>query len=185
MKCANCGANLGPFKKYVSLVDGGICYKCFKSLGFDPNDKDDFANATCREVQAGYNHYANKQKKKILEDLGLPTFNLAHYGEEREVDATDEEKQMFYLLQDMLKARGYDPDQLDLVRKSDNYVAAAIGSSDLARFKFSDRAAWVVFPSAEVGAVKHYIGSVSDLEQFNELFDTQISCMKKHTEIKK
>lgn len=184
MKCANCGATLGPFKKYVTLSDGGICYKCFKELGFDPNEKDDYVNATCREIRAGYNHYMNKQARKVMEDLGIG-ISFAHYGEERDVNATDEEKQMFSILQNMLKARGYDPDQLDLVRKSNNCVAAAIGPDDLARFKYTDKVSWVIFPAAEVGAVKHRISSVSDLETFNDLFDAQIENMLKYADIKK
>lgn len=41
-----------------------------------------------------------------------------------------------------------DPDgQLLLVRKSDSYVMAAVGEWDLARFKCTERAKWIMFPT--------------------------------------
>ena len=185
MKCTCCGASLGMFKKYAPLSDGAICLKCFKELGFDVNDKDNYTDATCREIKAGYVHYANKQNKAILEKYGLPTFGFAHYGEERDVDATEEEKQVFSILCDMFQSKGYDPEQLDLVRKSDNYVAAAIGDYDLARFKATDRVKWIIFPAAETGAVKHYIESVTEVFTFDKLLNTQIHKMSAYADIKK
>ena len=60
MKCDCCGASLGMFKKYVPLSDGAICLKCFKKLGFDPNEKDKYKDATCRDIQGGYGYYMKK-----------------------------------------------------------------------------------------------------------------------------
>lgn len=185
MKCCNCGASLGMFKKYVTLSDGAICFKCFKELGFDADKKDEYINATCREIKSGYNHYANKQIKQFFEEHDLPTLRFAHYGEERDVNATDDEKQIFAIIREMFQGKGYDPEQLDLVRKSDNYVAAAIGDYDLARFKATERVMWVVFPAAEVGAVKHRIGSVTEVYDYSTLLDAQIEAMSKYADIKK
>ena len=72
MKCCNCGASLGTFKKYVPLSDGAICLKCFKSLGFDVDKKDEYVNAKCHEIKSGYGHYINKQNQQILEKYDLP-----------------------------------------------------------------------------------------------------------------
>lgn len=185
MKCNCCGANLGMFKKYVALSDGAICLKCFKDLGFDVNDKEKYANATCREIRAGYAHFANKENKRILEEHGLPTLNFAHYGEERDVNATDGEIQMFGIICDMFRQNGYDPEQLDLVRKSNDYVAAAIGDFDVARFKATERAMWIVFPAAENGAVKHRMESVEEVYDFGQLLETQIDKMSSYADIKK
>jgi len=185
MKCSCCGATLGMFKKYVALSDGAICLKCFKDLGFDVDHKDEYADATCREIQSGYAHYTKKQNMNVLVEHDLPTISFAHYGEERDVDATDDEKQIFVILCDMFRNKGYDPDQLRFVRKSSNYVAAAIGDFDLARFKATDRAMWIIFPYAEVGAVKHHLSSVSEVYEYDSILDTQISQMSKHTDIKK
>lgn len=185
MKCCSCGASLGMFKKYVTLSDGAICFNCFKDLGFDVDKKDEYIDATCREIQSGYNHYANKQMKRILEEHDLPTLNFAHYGEERDVNATDEEKQIFAIVREMFQAKGYDPEQLDLVRKSKDYVAAAIGDDDLARFKATDRVTWIVFPWAETGAVKHRMESVTEVYDHAALLDAQIEAMSKFLDIKK
>ena len=57
MKCECCGANLGMFKKYVTLSDGAICKKCFEALDFNFTYADQYANAKVSEIKTGYNHY--------------------------------------------------------------------------------------------------------------------------------
>lgn len=103
-------------------------------------------------------------------------FGLANYGQEREVDATEGEQRMFEILREMFQSKGYKPEQLKLVRKSDNYVAAAIGDYDLARFKATNRVTWIIFPF-EIGAVKHRIESVEEVYEFSDLLDRQIESM--------
>lgn len=103
-------------------------------------------------------------------------FGFAHYGEEREVDATDGEKRMFEILLEMFEGKGYKPEQLRLVRKSDNYVAAAVGDYDIARFKATSRVTWIIFPY-ETGAVKHRLESVEDVYSFSDMMDNQIASM--------
>ena len=107
-------------------------------------------------------------------DFGLL---FAHYGEEREVDATDEEKQLFGIVCDMAKEHGCE--QITLVRKSDNYVTAAIGDYDIARMKYTDRAKWITFPYAEAKAVKHYIQDPNDIKEFDDLLIKAIEQIKK------
>lgn len=187
MKCERCGASLGLFKKYVSLSDGAICTKCFEELGFDKNDAALYSDATCSQIKSGYGHYMKMQKKALddaLEEYDLPTFSFAHYGEERDVDATDEEVQMFSILCQMFEACGYDPSQLSLVRKSDSYVSACVGDWDLARMKYTNRAKWITFPYAEEKAVKHYIDAPDDIRQMDSLLSAQIEQMSKHTTLK-
>ena len=107
----------------------------------------------------------------------MPIFGgFANYGQEREVDATDGEKRMFDILKEMFEGKGHKPEQLKLVRKSDNYVAAAIGEEDLARFKATKRVTWIIFPY-EIGAVKHRLESVEDVYNFSEMMDKQIEIM--------
>lgn len=188
MKCECCGASLGMFKKYVSLSDGAICKKCFEALDFDFNEADKYSDATIEEIRTGFYHYskfiANKEPVAVLEDLGLPTFGLSHYGEERAVEAESEEAQMFSILSDMFEAKGYDPAQLSLVRKSKDYVSAVIGDYDLARFKFTNRAKWIIFPYAEAKAVKHYIETPDDVRAMTDLFALQVKALSKHTDLK-
>lgn len=188
MKCECCGANLGMFKKYVTLSDGAICKKCFEALDFDFNYADQYANAKVSEIKTGYNHYtkfiANKEPMSVLEDLALPTFGLSHYGEERAVEAEQEEAQMFSIIQDMFEAEGYAPGQLSLVRKSKDYVSAVVGDWDIARFKYTDRAKWIIFPYAEAKAVKHYIEAPDDVKAMTDLFASQVKALSKHTDLK-
>ena len=65
---------------------------------------------------------------------------FANYGQERDVNAADEELKMFDVLKE---ATGLD---LRLTRKSDSYVTAMYNDWDLARFKFTPRAKWI-FPA--------------------------------------
>lgn len=68
-------------------------------------------------------------------------FNVSHYGEEREIDSTDGEKEIFELIKELTE----EPD-LEFVRRSSNYVSAVIGPIDVARFKFTSRAKWIQLP---------------------------------------
>lgn len=61
MKCCGCGTNLGMFKKYAPLSDGGICKKCFERLGFDFNDKESFSDYRCEDILHGYGYLMKSQ----------------------------------------------------------------------------------------------------------------------------
>lgn len=188
MKCECCGKSLGFMTKYVTLSDGAICKKCFEGLGFNIADADQYADATCDEIRSGYGHYtkhiANKTPMDVLEELGLPTFGIAHHGEERAVEAEQEEAQMFSIIQVMFEDEGYAPGQLSLVRKSKDYVSAVVGDWDVARFKYTDRAKWIIFPYAEAKAVKHYIEAPDDVRTMTDLFALQVKALSKHTDLK-
>ena len=115
---------------------------------------------------------------KALEEHGLPSFGFAHYGEKRDVDATDEEQQVYRIICDMANKHGC-TSQIGLVRKSKDYVAAAIGDYDIARIKFTERAKWIIFPYAEQKAVKHQIQQPCDVEQFGDLLEKSLSAISK------
>ena len=72
--------------------------------------------------------------------------DFSNYGQERDVHANDDELEIFLTLKTIMSDHGLDPFQLELVRRSDNYVTAAIGGTDVARFKFTPRARWILFP---------------------------------------
>lgn len=63
--------------------------------------------------------------------------NIANYGQKRDVDATPEEIRIYELINDSVDT------DIELVRRSDSYVTAAVGDWDLARIKFTDRAKWI------------------------------------------
>lgn len=53
-----------------------------------------------------------------------------NYGQMKELNATDDETEIFKIICYCTKA-----DDIEFVRKSDSYVSAAIGPTDVARFK--------------------------------------------------
>lgn len=100
--------------------------------------------------------------------------NFANYGQERDVNATDEELKIFEALKE---TTGRD---LRLVRKSDSYVTAVLGEWDLARFKYTQRAKWISFPTAEVGPPKHKIASPGDAAGFADLITESLAVIDKY-----
>lgn len=90
--------------------------------------------------------------------------NFSNYGQERERIATESEIEIFEILRTMTGA-----DDLQLVRKSDNYVSAVISDWDLARFKYTPRAKWISFPLVPPGSEKHRFEQVEDIRNMSEL----------------
>ena len=104
------------------------------------------------------------------------SINLAHYGEERERIATESELEVFEQIKKIV-----DRDDVELVRRSDNYVSAVIGMWDLARIKFTPRAKWVAFPTAEAGPPKHRITAPEDVAEFENLLKESIKIITKYS----
>lgn len=100
--------------------------------------------------------------------------NFANYGQERDVNATDEELKIFETLQE---STGRD---LRLVRRSDSYVTAALGEWDLARFKYTQRAKWIAFPTVEVGPPKHKIAHPEEAAGFADLIAESLAVIDKY-----
>lgn len=90
-------------------------------------------------------------------------FQLANYGQKRDVRATDEELEIFGIIHSITGR-----EDLELVRRSDNYVTAAIGDWDVARFKFTPRAKWIRF-THEVKSPKHPIEAPADVEEMSDM----------------
>ena len=99
---------------------------------------------------------------------------FANYGQERDVNATEEELKIFEALKETT-GRG-----LRLVRKSDSYVTAVLGEWDLARFKYTQRAKWVSFPTAEVGPPKHKITHPEEAAGFADLIAESLAVINKY-----
>ena len=106
---------------------------------------------------------------------------FSNYGQERPVDCTDEEIRIFEALREYVHGVGLDPDQIRLVRKSDNYVSAVIGDWDLARFKYTQRAKWIACPTAEAGPPKHRIEDPSQAVSFEDLLTESLATISKFT----
>ena len=96
---------------------------------------------------------------------------LAHYGEERTIDATDEEKRLFDLLCEMSGE-----EKLRFVRKSANYVSAILGPMDVARFKFTKKARWILFPYVRKEKVK--LQEPDDVLDYKDDLLASVECAK-------
>lgn len=74
---------------------------------------------------------------------------ITHYGDKRELNCTEQEREIYDIIRSVCDDDNLESDNLALVRKSDNYVSAVMPSSkgygdmDLARIKFTDRAKWI------------------------------------------
>lgn len=95
--------------------------------------------------------------------------NIANYGQSRDVDATPEELRIYELINDSVDT------DVQFVRRSDSYVTAAVGDWDLARFKFTSRAKWVLFPIVERPKEKHKIESPEDVLKYTEILNESLS----------
>lgn len=102
-------------------------------------------------------------------------FKIANYGQECEIKATDEEIKIFEALRE---ATGRD---LRLVRRSDSYVTAVLGEWDLARFKYTQRAKWIAFPTVVVGPPKHRITHPDEAVSFAELIAESLAHIDKYS----
>lgn len=89
------------------------------------------------------------QNSAILElEVKSMEVKISNYGQLRDVNATDGEKEIFNVIMEILADEGIDTSKFGLVRKSDNYVTVALlledpGQLDLARIKFTPRAKWI------------------------------------------
>lgn len=103
---------------------------------------------------------------EIKDKNGNVLYNLefAHYGEERDLDATDEEIAIAEMFIAMLPS----PEGCRIVRKSDAYITVECGVSDLARIKCTEKARWVNLPIVDLGKVKRRFDDVSDVGQFKD-----------------
>ena len=99
---------------------------------------------------------------------------FANYGQERERIATEGELEIFEALRSVTGR-----DDLELVRKSDNYVSAVIGDWDLARFKYTPRAKWIQFPT-EAKPPKHKLDSPADVADLSDMVLSSLELIEKY-----
>lgn len=101
---------------------------------------------------------------------------FTNYGQERERIATETELEIFEILTS-LSGR----EDLQLVRKSDYYVSAVVGDWDLARFKYTPRAKWIMFPVVQPGSAKNKISSPEDVRSFADLLAESLAHIDKYS----
>lgn len=183
-KCVKCGKSFLT-RGRIKLADADICFKCFDDLGFD--HKTGIYNGSLykwEDICDGWDAYMLKQhkeriKEQMIEEIAnnpQDYFKVANYGQLRDVDATDEELEMFEVIKQIV-----DAEDIQLVRKSDSYVTAVIGEWDIARFKFTDRAKWIALPVVEVGNKKNRIERVEDVNQYSEQLINSLAHIRKYS----
>lgn len=96
---------------------------------------------------------------------------FSNYGNTRELNCTDAELDIFGQLCTLSGA-----EDLRLERKSDSYVTASIGPTDVARFKFTDRAKWISLPYVQSGKIK--LGS-ADISSLSDLIREAVETARK------
>jgi len=98
-----------------------------------------------------------------------------NYGQERERIATESELEIYNILKTFPGCS-----QIELIRKSNNYVSAVLDDWDLARFKYTPNAKWINFPVLEKSSDKHYIESPSEVSAFGDLINKSIEHIEKY-----
>lgn len=95
--------------------------------------------------------------------MDIQSFTFAHYGEERDVNATEDDLKICELVAALLPE-----DDCRLLRRSDQYLTFALGDYDIIRFKWTDRARWIILPLVEAKAKKHYLETIEDIKGFKD-----------------
>ena len=101
---------------------------------------------------------------------------ISDFGQERERIATESELEIFEIIKEITGR-----DDLRLVRKSNDYVSALLGEWDLARFKYTPRAKWIMFPVIDLGSSKRRINAPEDVREFEEDLNTSITHIEKYS----
>ena len=105
---------------------------------------------------------------------------FGNYGQNRELVCTEQERQVYNVILEILSEAGLDISPMVLVRKSDNYVSACMhrhddsGDLDVARIKFTNRAKWIKTGS------RYEKVSIEDPEDVRQLSDEIIDTYRRH-----
>ena len=100
---------------------------------------------------------------------------FGNYGQERDLICTEEERAIFERVRDEF------PDaDLRLVRVSDNYVTIKLGEWDIVRFKYTNRAKWIMTPIIETKQKKHQLDGPEYVEDFFAAIQESIDHAKKY-----
>ena len=133
-KCMKCGKST-LVRGHVSLKDGAICTPCFRGLGYKLTDTTTSKLYTYAEL--------------IERTQPAPAVKIANYGQERDLDCTEQEREIYDIIRSVCDDDNLDSKNIKLIRKSGSYVSVVMPSSqgygemDLARVKFTDRAKWI------------------------------------------
>ena len=105
---------------------------------------------------------------------------FGHYGEERDLVCTEEERQIYDNICRFFDENELDKSPLRFVRVSDSYVTAKYADWDLVRMKYTTRAKWLVFPVADLRAEKHRVTSPDELFDYGEAILYSVEHIRKY-----
>lgn len=161
-RCERCGGSfLTRFK--IKLKDAYICGKCAQELGFSKDFYQTSRFYSWDEIKDGKDAYLKRAAKDNAVKTALSSFKFAHYGEERDLDCTEEELEIYDLLNELS-----DGEDLKLVRKSPNYVTVMLNDWDIARVKYTDRTKWIKFPLLQTDNEKYEISAPEDVRELQK-----------------
>ena len=176
-KCIRCGGSfLTRFK--IKLKDAYICGKCAEELGLEKDFYKRSSLYSYEELKDGWDAYLDNRQKKKEADKIKAMVSVAHYGEERDLICTEEERLIFEHIKVMFEELGLSSSQLKLVRVSDGYVTAKVEPWDIARIKYTNRAKWVFFPTSEKEKVN--ITSPDDVETLKDQLTRTVEIIDKY-----
>lgn len=192
-KCIRCGSPF-VFRKKIQLKDAELCKRCFRELGFD-EDHDHFSEAySYEEIKDGREEMIKRtqkarslsdlsegQKGALIHEMEKNSFSIQYGGKEKALECEPEEEEIFNILCAMFEEIGRNPEQLDFVRLSDNYVSSKLGEWDLARFHWGPRSKWIQFSSIESSKTKHRIYAPEEIKQFSELLQKSVEHIEKYS----
>ena len=163
----------------VKLKDGRLCPKCFLELGFDSVMMNSFSEVPYDQIKDGSRAYFDYYRRR--DGQSSPSVKFAHYGEERELVCTEEERQIYDNVCALFVQNKIVDFQPELVRVSDNYVTVKCGEWDLVRFKFTARARWLFFPVFEKASERHQIESPDDLFDYENTILKSLEHIRKYS----
>jgi len=184
MICLHCEKSFLMKKAGVPCRDGWICNKCFEALGFDPSNRERHKYTKYEDLKNGREYYEAhmwddtiKRQKEDIKQAALDSLYVrTGSGSERpDVDATEDELKVFEILQDMVS-----PYELKFKRTSDSYVVATLGTWHFARFKFSDRTAWISFPPLN-GKKKNELDEPEDVRDLARKIDAALVVIEENS----
>ena len=167
-KCVRCGKSFLTCRR-VDLKDSHICSRCFADLGFGKDFYLISRMYSYDEIKDGYVEYYKRKTKRELVEATISSASIKMTGGPRDLVCTEEERQIFEVIKSIFL--DYDPDEnaLELMRLSDNYLTAKYGEWDLARFKYTIRSKWILFPAIESSSERHLISSADDVKKYADL----------------
>lgn len=171
--CMRCGKS--SWHGGIYLADKSfVCKQCFRDLGFSLMEaiKNAPVTYTWDDIKDGKDAYVTRSVNRLAaeydadqtKELGLLYSN---YGEFNGLNATEDEMLIFDGFREIMADEGMDPQELYVIRESDNYLSACIGINVVAQFKASARSKWVTFPGTHDDKVR--VSSPSDVNELADL----------------